>query len=78
MYEELARTVLLEDADARLDEEIRKIVERHPKARPDEIAHYLVVRAALRGAAVGAVASIPAGFLAVLPIAADLSYQVAL
>ncbi len=77
MYEELARTVLLEDADARLDEEIRKIVERHPKARPDEIAHYLVVRAALRGAAVGAVASIPAGFLAVLPIAADLSYQVA-
>ncbi|MEO8431901.1 MAG: hypothetical protein ABI592_10365 [Acidobacteriota bacterium] len=77
MYEELARTVLLEDADGRLDAEIRKIVERHPEASPVDIAHHLVARAALRSAAVGAVASIPAGLLPGLPLAADLSFQVA-
>ena len=77
MYEELARTVLLEDGDGKLDEEIRKIVERDPKATPEEIAHRLMTRAAVRGAAVGAVASIPAGLLAGLPLAADISYQVA-
>ncbi|MDQ2869846.1 MAG: hypothetical protein M3S32_03815 [Acidobacteriota bacterium] len=76
MYADLARAVLLGPDGERLDREIRKIVERHPDADPEEIAHRLVVKSALRCAAVGAVASVPAGFLAGLPLAADLSFQV--
>src|ERR1017187_4808041 len=70
MYADLARTVLLG-----ADEEIRRIIEKHPHADRYELADRLVARAALRCAAVGAVASAPAGFLAALPAAADLAYQ---
>ncbi len=76
MYSDLARAVLLGPDGERLDAEIRRIVERHPDADAEEIADRLVVKAALRCAAVGAVASVPAGFLAALPLAADLSFQV--
>ncbi len=76
MYADLARAVLLGPDGERLDAEIRSIVERHPDADADEIAGRLVAKAALRCAAVGAIASVPAGFLAGLPLAADLSFQV--
>src|SRR5450755_361953 len=76
MYADLARTVLLGADEERLDEEIRRIIEKHPHADRYELADRLVARAALRCAAVGAVASAPAGFLAALPAAADLAYQV--
>ena len=77
MYADLARTVLLGGDEERLDEEIRRIVEKHPDADRYEIADRLVSRAPWsRCAAVGAIASIPAGVLAGLPAAADMSYQV--
>lgn len=76
MYGDLARAVLLGADRQRLDAEIRKISDSHPAAGREEIADRLVARAAARSAAIGAVASIPAGFLAGLPLAADLSYQV--
>jgi hypothetical protein len=75
MYSDLARTVLLGDEE-RLDAEIRKIIEKHPGAGREEIAERLIARTMTRCAAIGAVASIPAGFLAGLPAAADISYQV--
>lgn len=76
MYSDLARMVLLGADEERLDAEIRGIIEKHPEADRYEIAERLVARAALRCAAVGAVASVPAGFLSGLPVAADLAYQV--
>ncbi len=76
MYADLARAVLLGPDQERLDADIRRIVERHPDADPEEVADRLVAGAALRCAAVGAVASVPAGFLAAIPLAADLSFQV--
>lgn len=76
MYADLARTVLLGEDDERIDREIRRIVEKHPRADRYEIAERLIRRAMVRCAAVGAVASIPAGLLAGLPAAADMSFQV--
>jgi hypothetical protein len=76
MYDDLARTVLLGPDDPKIDAEIRSIIEKYPRAKPDEIAERLIARAAARCAAVGAIASVPAGFLPFLPAAADLSYQV--
>jgi hypothetical protein len=75
MYSDLARTVLLGDEE-RLDDEIRKIIEKHPRADREEIAERMIARTMARCAAIGAVASIPAGILAGLPAAADISYQV--
>jgi hypothetical protein len=75
MYSDLARAVLLADSDE-LDLEIQKYREAHPGADAREIARGLTAKTALRCAAVGAIASIPAGFLAGLPLAADVSYQV--
>jgi hypothetical protein len=76
MYTDLARAVLLGAEEERLDAEISRILEDHPDADREEIADRLIARAAARCAAIGAVASIPAGFLAGLPVAADVSYQV--
>ena len=76
MYADLARTVLLGEDEEALDLEIRRIVEKHPRADRYEIADRLISRAIMKCAAVGAVASIPAGILAGLPAAADMAYQV--
>ncbi len=76
MYSDLASMVLLGGDEGRLDAEIRALIEKHPDADRYEIADRLIARAAMRCGAVGAIASVPAGFLAVLPAAADLSYQV--
>lgn len=75
MYADLARSVLLADPEE-LDIQIRKYRDAHPGADADEIAQALVTKTAVRCAVVGAIASIPAGFLAGLPLAADISYQV--
>jgi hypothetical protein len=76
MYADLAKTVLLGEDEEALDLEIRRIVEKHPRADRYEIADRLIARAIAKCAAVGAIASIPAGVLAGLPAAADMAYQV--
>src|SRR5689334_3571600 len=76
MYADLARTVLLGEDEESLDDEIRGILEKHPRADKYELSERLIQRAMVRCAAVGAVASIPAGVLAGLPAAADMAYQV--
>jgi hypothetical protein len=76
MYSDLTRTVLLGGDEEQLDLEIRRIIEKHPDADRYEVADRLVSRAMARCAAVGAIASIPAGVLAGLPAAADMAFQV--
>jgi len=76
MYSDLARTVLLGGDEEQLDVEIRRILEKHPDADRYEVADRLISRAMARCAAVGAIASIPAGILAGLPAAADMAFQV--
>jgi len=75
MYSDLARSVLIVDEDE-LDSELRRMRERHPGADAGELADHLTARAAAKCAAVGALASIPASFIPVLPLAADMSFQV--
>jgi hypothetical protein len=75
MYSDLARSVLSVDEED-LDSEIRRIRERHPGADARELAAHLTARAAAKCAAIGALASIPASFIPVLPLAADMSFQV--
>ena len=75
MYSDLARSVLVVDEE-QLDSEIRRMRQRYPEAGTRELADRLVARAALKCAAVGAVASIPASFIPLLPLAADVSFQV--
>jgi hypothetical protein len=75
MYSDLARSVLVVDEE-QLDSEIRRMRERYPEAGTRELADRLIGRAAVKCAAVGALASIPASFIPVLPLAADISFQV--
>ena len=75
MYSDLARSVLIVDQEE-LDSEIRKMRKRYPGADAAELADRLIVRAAAKCAAVGAVASIPASFIPLLPLMADVSFQV--
>ena len=75
MYADLARSVLLADEE-QLDLEIRKMRERHPEADARELADRLVARTAAKCAVIGALASIPASVIPVLPLAADVSFQV--
>ncbi|HYK41328.1 MAG TPA: hypothetical protein VE007_02990 [Thermoanaerobaculia bacterium] len=75
MYSDLARSVLIVDEEE-LDAEIRRMRERYPEAGIRELTDRLIVRAAVKCALVGAVAAIPASFIPVLPVAADVSFQV--
>jgi len=76
MYVALARTVWTDVDRDKVSEEVRKFRLRYPDYSDDELADRLIRQTALRCAAVGAVASAPPGFLAIVPLAADLSYQV--
>jgi hypothetical protein len=76
MYADLARTVILGEDEDRLEHEIREILAKHPGADRSEVADRLVARAMVRSGAVGAIAALPAGVLAGLPVAADMAYQV--
>ncbi len=76
MYAALARSVILDEEPERLAEDLRKISRRYPHLSPEELSEKLIQRAAIRCAAVGALASVPAAWLPAFPVAADLPYQV--
>lgn len=76
MYVVLTRTVLTDIDSDKIVQEVRKIRLKYPDASDDELARTVIRQTALRCAAIGAIASAPPGFLAVVPLAADLSYQV--
>lgn len=76
MYLGLARSIWTDvDRDA-VSKEVRRFKTKHHGMSNDELVEKLIRTTALRCGAVGAVASAPPGFLSVLPLAADFSYQV--
>ncbi len=76
MYVALTRTVLTDIDRDKVVQEVRKIRLKYPGASDDDLAKTVIRQTALRCAAIGAVASAPPGLLAVVPLAADFSYQV--
>jgi hypothetical protein len=76
MYLGLARSIWTDIDRAAVDKEVRRFRTKHHGLSNDELVEKLVRTTAMRCGAVGAVASAPPGFLAVLPLAADFSYQV--
>ena len=75
MYVALARTVLTDVDRDKIDDEVRKFRNRYPEYSRDDLVDRLIYHTAVRCGVIGAVASAPPGFLAVLPLAADFSYQ---
>jgi uncharacterized protein (DUF697 family) len=76
MYVGLARSIWTDVDHSKVDKEVRRFRTKHHGLSNDELVEKLIRTTALRCGAVGAVASAPPGFLAVLPLAADFSYQV--
>lgn len=76
MYDALARSVLFEEDPERVARDVAEMRERNPRLSREEISQKLIRRAAIRAAAVGALASAPAGWMPGLPAAADFPYQV--
>ncbi len=76
MYVALARTVLTDVDRDKIADEVRKFRTRYPQCSRDDLVDRLIHHTAVRCGVIGAVASAPPGFLAVLPLAADFSYQV--
>jgi hypothetical protein len=76
MYVALARTVLTDVDRDKIEDEVRKFRTRYPHYSREELVDRLIHHTAIRCGVIGAVASAPPGFLAVLPLAADFSYQV--
>jgi hypothetical protein len=76
VYVALTRTVLTDIDRDKIVQEVRKIRAKYPSASDDELARTVIRQTALRCAAIGAVASAPPGVLAIVPLAADFSYQV--
>jgi uncharacterized protein (DUF697 family) len=76
MYVALARTVFTDVDRDKIADEVRKFRTHYPNYSRDELVDRLIQHTAIRCGVVGAVASAPPGFLAVLPLAADFSYQV--
>lgn len=76
MYVALTRTVLTDIDRDKVVQEVRKIRLKYPGASDDELAKTVIRQTAFRCAMIGAVASAPPGLLAVVPLAADFSFQV--
>ena len=76
MYVALARTVLTDVDRDKIAEEVHKFRTSYPHYSREELVNRLIEHTAVRCGVIGAVASAPPGFLAVLPLAADFSYQV--
>lgn len=76
MYVALARTVWTDVDRDKISKEVRTFRTRYPEYSRDELVDRLIEHTAIRCGVIGAVASAPPGFLAVLPLAADFSYQV--
>lgn len=76
MYVALARTVLTDVDRDKIADEVRKFRTTNPQYSREELVDRLIEHTAIRCGVIGAVASAPPGFLAILPLAADFSYQV--
>ena len=76
MYVALARTVWTDVDRDKIAKEVARYRARYPGASNEELVSKLIRQTALRCAAIGAVASAPPGFLSIVPLAADFSYQV--
>lgn len=76
MYVALTRTVLTDVDHDKIVQEVRKIRLKYPGASDAALADIVIRQTALRCAAIGAVASAPPGLLAIVPLAADFSFQV--
>jgi len=76
MYVALARTVLTDVDRDKIADEVQKFRTNYPQCSRDDLVDRLIQHTAVRCGVIGAVASAPPGFLAVLPLAADFSYQV--
>jgi len=76
VYLALTRTVLTNTDRDKIVQEVRKIRLKYPSASDADLADTVIRQTALRCAAIGAVASAPPGLLAIVPLAADFSYQV--
>lgn len=76
MYVALARTILTDIDRDKIADQVRSFRTRHPDYSRDELVDRLIEHTAIRCGVIGAVSSAPPGFLAVLPLAADFSYQV--
>jgi hypothetical protein len=76
MYVALARTVWTDVDRDKIAKEVARIRARYPGASNEELVSKLIRQTALRCAAIGAVASAPPGFLSIVPLAADFSYQI--
>lgn len=76
MYVALARAIWTDVDGDEISEDVRRFRLRHAGLSDDELVERLIHQTAVRCGVVGAVASAPPGILAVVPLAADLSYQV--
>jgi hypothetical protein len=76
MYVALARTVWTDIDRDKIAEEVARYRSRYPGASNEELVSKVIRQTALRCAMIGAVASAPPGFLSIVPLAADFSYQV--
>jgi hypothetical protein len=76
VYVALARTIITDVDRDKIAAEVRKFRSQYPEYSRDELVDRLIEHTAIRCGVIGAVASAPPGFLAVLPLAADFSYQV--
>src|SRR5881396_1177685 len=68
MYVALARTVLTDLDRDKIDDEVRNFRSRYPEYSRDDLVNRLIHHTAVRCGVIGAVASAPPGFLAVLPL----------
>lgn len=76
MYVALARSIWTDVDKDEISEDVRRFRLRHSGLSDDALVQKLIHQTALRCGAVGAVASAPPGILAIVPLAADLAYQV--
>ena len=68
MYVALARTVLTDVDRDKIADEVRNFRSRYPEYSRDDLVNRLIHHTAVRCGVIGAVASAPPGFLAVLPL----------
>jgi hypothetical protein len=76
MYAALARAVLDDAGADRAAKDVERLQRRRPRASKDELARFLIRRAALQCAAAGALLTGPAAFFGSMPFGADLAWQV--
>jgi len=76
VYVALARTIITDVDRDKIANEVRKFRSKYPDYSREQLVDRLIEHTAIRCGVIAAVASAPPGFLAILPLAADFSYQV--